>query len=597
MTGAFRKTTQLLAPAFRSKRASGYEIYPAYPLSTGCIQIGFDELAARLAPHRRIVIDGVGGTLWGDFRECLSGAMNAIGFSSEWIDVAEALRSESEMEQMLAPFLGGDDPLFGKRSTRILADFFVPEKLATLRHSATAGARTIIYGTGAALAGNGFLVYVDIPKNEIQFRSRVGMNCNLGLKRTIDRKAAYKRFYFVDWPVLRAHQAALLPQIDLIVDAQRPDEPTFMGGDDLRRGLQQAARSWFRVRPWFEPGPWGGQWMKRRIEGLSGDAQNLAWSFELISPENGLAFESDGRLLEVAFDFLMFQSHRNVLGDFADRFGFEFPIRFDYLDTFEGGNLSLQCHPRPEYAYRHFGERFTQDETYYISDCGADAEVFLGFREGVAAVQFEKALRNSHENAVPFEVDRFVQRHPSKKHGLYLIPNGTIHCSGRNNLVLEISATPYIFTFKMYDWMRLDLEGRPRPLNIERAVENLYFDRQGKRMAQEFLSQPRTVAAGEGWQLIHLPTHREHFYDVHCYEFATRVDATTNGSPHVLNVVEGESVILEAAGFPPQRFAFAETFVIPAAATSYRLVNDSTQPAKVIKADLKASAAIAPDYL
>ena len=284
----------------------------------------------------------------------------------------------------------------------------------------------------------------------------------------------------------------------------------------------------------------------------------LAWSFELIAPENGLAFQSNGLLLEVSFDFLMAQEHRAVLGDFAPRFGMEFPIRFDYLDTFEGGNLSLQCHPRPEYALKHFGERFTQDETYYITDCAPDAQVYLGFREGVNAPELAQALERSFREAKAFKVERFIQKNLARKHGLYLIPNGTVHCSGQGNLVLEISATPYIFTFKMYDWLRLDLDGQPRPLNIQRAMDNLYFDRQGKRIGEEFISQPRVLGRGEGWELAHLPTHREHFYDVHRFDLAGSVEARTEGSPHVLNVVAGPSVVLQTSGEPPKRFAFGE---------------------------------------
>lgn len=597
-TEPFRRTTQLLAPATHTPPEGAFNIYPGFPLGAGVIELGFPALARRLAPHHRIVLDGMGGVLWPDFRRRLSDAFTTLGLTFEWLDVSAALRPDAEIERLVAPFLGGDDPLFGTRNPRPLRDFFVAEKLAALERHAVSGPRTILYGTGAALAARpGFLGYVDVPKNEIQYRSRAGSIPNLGALQAADPKRMYKRFYFADWPPLRAHQAGLLARLDLIVDSQRPDTPALMSGDDLRGGLARAAHSWFRARPWFEPGPWGGQWMKQRFPGLSPDAPNLAWSFELISPENGLVFESGGRLLEVAFDFLMAQERDAVLGDFAARFGGEFPIRFDYLDTFAGGNLSVQCHPRPEYAWRHFGERFTQDETYYVADCTPAARVFLGFQRGVEPKEFRHTLETSHREAKPVEVERFVQTHPSRKHRLFLIPNGTIHCSGRNNLVLEISATPYLFTFKMYDWMRLDLDGRPRPLNLDRAMANLFFDRQGERVGHEFIAQPHAIAGGAGWELVHLPTHAEHFYDVHRFDFSTAAEAQTAGSPHVLNVVEGPSVLLEIPGVPLQRFAFAETFVVPAATGGYRLRSDTGRQVRVVKAFLKPGARQTPDYL
>jgi mannose-6-phosphate isomerase class I len=581
--------------------AGAYNIYPGYPVSPGEIQLGFAPLAQRLAAAQQIIIDGMGGVLWEDFRERLERALASCGVKFEWLDVRQALKPAAEIGRLIEPYLGGNDPLFGTRSRRALRDFFDSEKLLSLQSRLTGGERVIVYGTGAALVtpptSPSVIVYLDVPKNEIQFRARARSITNLGADKPEEPKRMYKRFYFADWPALRAHSAELLPRLDFIVDTQRPDDPAFMSGPALRDVLAKMARTCCRVRPWFEPGPWGGQWMKQRFPGLNVETPNLAWSFELISPENGVALESGGRLLEVAFDFLMAQESSTMLGDFAARFGREFPIRFDYLDTFGGGNLSLQCHPRPKYAWGNFGERFTQDETYYITDCSPDARVFLGFQPGLEPRAFEGALKTSFREAKPLTVETFVQTHPSRKHGLYLIPNGTIHCSGVNNLVLEISATPYIFTFKMYDWLRLDLYGQPRPLNIDRAMENLYFERQGEQARHELIAQPRVLGRGADWEWLHLPTHAEHFYDVHRFDFSNRVEARTDGSPHVLNVVEGGPVVLEISNASPQSFAFGETFIVPAAAGSYCLRSQTGLPAKVVKAFLKPQSIKTPAYL
>ncbi|MFN8497114.1 MAG: class I mannose-6-phosphate isomerase [Anaerolineae bacterium] len=584
----WRKTSQDLAPLTWQPPAPGvYDPYPGFPLGPGKIEVGYEALAVWLAQHERVVIDGYAGVLWEDLREQLDAALRRRGILASWHNVADALLPEDEVWRRVAPFLGGDDPIFGTRFTGGLRDFFDPARLAALAPD-RAASLTILYGCGAALADpDATVVYVDVPKNEIQFRSRAGSVTNLGARRPADPKVMYKRFYFVDWPALNAHKADLLGRIALIVDGQRPDHPLFMAGNDLRAALTTMSHNYFRPRPWFEPGPWGGQWCKAHIPDLPKDVPNYAWSFELISPENGLMFESDGRLLEVSFDFLMYCDHRAVLGESADRFGYEFPIRFDFLDTFDGGNLSVQCHPRPAYIRRHFGETFTQDETYYILDCGEGANVYLGFKADVDAAEFRAALEESVHQARPVDMERFVQKLPAHKHDLFLIPNGTIHCSGVDNLVLEISATPYIFTFKMYDWMRLDLDGRPRPLNIARAFDNLYFERQGDAVARELVSHPYTLAEGDGWRVVHVPTHREHFYDVHRYEFDAAIEAATDGLCHVMSVVAGAGVVLETEGGLRQRFNYAETFVVPAAAGRYRLVNAGTTPVKVIKAFVK----------
>ncbi len=587
----FRKTTQTLMPARRAPQLAGeYDIYPSFPLGAGRIRAGFEALAARLAGLEQVVLDGYAGVMWQDLREQLDAALRKLGKQPRWVCVDRALRPAYEIEALVAPFLGGEDPLFGTRFTGSLADFFDPAALAALRPEPGAGP-AILYGCGSALAGwEGLLLYVDLPKNELQFRARAGLATNLGLSTALPPKQAYKRSYFVDWPALNAHKAALLPRLDGIVDLQRPELPLWISGMDFRAALERMSLNFFRVRPWFEPGTWGGQWIKQRLSQLSREAANYAWSFELIVPENGLVLESGGWMLEFSFDWLMFQSGPAVLGEAYTRFGTEFPIRFDFLDTVEGGNLSVQCHPRPDYALRHFGEKFTQDETYYILDCAPGASVYLGFQEGIAPAEFRAALEHSYASAQPLDVERFVQRHPATRGDLFLIPNGTIHGAGQGNLVLEISATPYIFTFKMYDWLRPDLDGKPRPLNIPRAFENLYFERQGERVRDELLSRPQTLSQGPGWKVEQLPTHPAQFYDVHRLEFEDSIEVDTNGQCHVLSLVEGVTIALESGQGMRQRFSFAETFVVPAAARHYRLVNESGGVAKVVKAFVRPQA-------
>lgn len=572
----------------KQSTGQGYDIYPVHALGDGKIKNGYASLAAWLAGHTAVMIDGFSGVRWDTVQHCLEEAFKKAGVNVGWINAADYLKDERDVLNLVEPFLGEPGAVWGTRTTLALEDFFRLDELKKLRKVGGV-ACTILMGTGAALADWDVpVIYLDVPKNEIQYRMRDKAITNLGRRTPGEPAQMYKQFYFVDWVVLNQHKASIANRITIQGDVQWEQTINWMFRKDLTAGLQHLSATVLRVRPWFEPGAWGGHWMQERIAGLSKEEVNYAWSFELIVPENGLVFESDGYLLEVPFDLLMLEDNKKILGKHAGFFGTEFPIRFDFLDTWDGGNLSIQCHPSLNYIRKNFGEHITQDETYYILDCKENAQVYLGFQEGVDPDEFRDKLEASKAEGSVVDIEAYVQVHPAHKHDLFLIPNGTVHSAGADNLVLEISSTPYIFTFKMYDWLRMDLNGKPRAINIGHAFQNLRFELQGKKVAEELISHPQLLEQKPDSVIWHLPTHADHFYDVHRLEFDKTLRVETADSCNVLMLVEGESVLVEVGG-ETHRFHYAETFVIPAAAERYTLKNEGSGRAKVVKAFIKDS--------
>jgi mannose-6-phosphate isomerase class I len=138
------------------------------------------------------------------------------------------------------------------------------------------------------------------------------------------------------------------------------------------------------------------------------------------------------------------------------------------------------------------------------------------------AMDLRRAQRDSNK---PFRAEKYVNKWPAKKHDHFLIPAGTVHCSGANSMVLEISATPYIFTFKMWDWGRLGLDGVPRPIHLEHALSNVQWDRDDRVDSYEPRQPRRTIAQGDGWREERTGLHEREFIETRRHWFRPRRDA------------------------------------------------------------------------
>jgi hypothetical protein len=490
------------------------------------------------------------------------------------------LKSPIEIETMLAPYLGDDDPVFGRMNGVTLEEFLDPRKTAHVRKSICASAAAdntiLVVGTGAALVVEHYnlLVYADLARWELTLRQRRGEIGNLGARNLSELShLKYKRAFFIDWRAADRLKRALLPRIDFLLDTNARDTPKQIRGDLFRRGLACACSRPFRVVPYFDPGVWGGHWMEEVCD-LPKDQPNHAWSFDCVPEENSLVLGFGSRRVEIPSIDVVFSHPRELLGDAVHgRFGTEFPIRFDFLDTMGGGNLSLQVHPLTEYIQDKFGMNYTQDESYYLLDAGPDGTVYLGLRDGVDRAAMFRDLRAAQQGSAPFAAEKYVGQYPAKKHDHFLIPAGTIHCSGKNSMVLEISATPYIFTFKLWDWGRVGLDGRPRPIHIDHGEANVQWDRTSDWVKSNLIGQAKLVAESPGWREEHTGLHEREFIETRRHWFRDVVPHETGGGVNVLNLVEGEEVAVESpsAKFAPFIVHYAETFSVPAAIGSYTI--------------------------
>ena len=370
-----------------------------------------------------------------------------------------------------------------------------------------------------------------------------------------------------------SYKIDILPRVDFILDTNDRNNPKLISAELLRQGLALAASQPFRVVPFFDPGVWGGQWMKEVCD-LDPEKINYAWCFDCVPEENSLLLGFGEHRFEIPALNLVLTQPQPLLGNkIIQSFGAEFPIRFDFLDTMEGGNLSLQVHPLKEYMKEQFGLDYTQDESYYMLDVESDAVVYLGLKEDIDRQEMIDDLRSAEKGEIDFDAEKYVNKFPVKKHDHVLIPAGTIHCSGKNSMVLEISATPYIFTFKLWDWGRVDLDGKPRTISLDHGIPNIQWDRDTHWAKSQLINQFEKIAEGDGWYEEKTGLHPLEFIETRRHWFTKKVSHDTAGNLQVLNLIEGREAIVESptAAFKPFVVHYAETFIIPAEVGPYTI--------------------------
>jgi mannose-6-phosphate isomerase class I len=576
-----------------SVRHPNYDLNPITPVAGSALR-GWEAICAALTGRAtgRIVVELYPGADKAEVIDALTAGLRP----DRIIDAETFFRSPEAIDAMLSPYLG-DDPVFGKLNRVEIADFLDPHRFVIAQAQTALPGLSLVVGAGASIIcpDADQVVYVNMARWPLQLRFRQGKAFNLGTQARRDKPAVlYKRAFFVDWRSADRLKTQLMPRIDWVIDGNEAMQPRMVSGAHYRAALNTIARRPFRVTPFFDPGPWGGQWMRQTF-GLPESPANYAWCFDCVPEENSLLLGIGDQVFEApAIDAVLIEPELLLGEDIVSRFGAEFPIRFDLLDTMDGGNLSLQVHPRTAYMRDKFGVTYTQDESYYVLAAASDAIVYLGLKSGIDREAMATDLWTAQlSGGAPFPAESYVNQWPVRTHDHLLIPGGTVHCSGAGIVVLEISATPYIYTFKLWDWGRLGLDGKPRPIHIDHGLANIAWERDTEWTRRELVNAVAPVADGKGWREERTGLHALQFIETRRHWFDAAVAHDTGSTVNVLNLVSGEACLIESPDdeYPPFVVHYAETFIVPAAVGAYTVSPLGRGPHATLKAFVRKEGA------
>ncbi|MGD1820201.1 MAG: class I mannose-6-phosphate isomerase [Pleomorphochaeta sp.] len=527
-----------------------------------------------------------------------------FGLYCDKINIEDTYKSSKEIEDYFSDILSNDpkkDPknLYAKLSHDNEDVFFDKEKVEKLllKLKSNDNSIIIIYGNFATTKQvrefADIIYYMDVIPKNVVLRYKRGEAKNIGDEATRNYGQTMRRAYYVDFEVSLKHKTELIDEkvIDWYIEASDSDNLKMISRDSFEKICDAVVKQPFRCKPVYCEGVWGG-YSTLKLRNLPSTMKNCAWVFDLIPSEVSLVIKAGSTLLDIPFyTFIRMESIPLLGKKSVDTFGRYFPVRFNYDDTIHSsGSMSIQCHPDEAFIKENFNELGRQDESYYVVEAAMGSKTYLGFQEGSDPQEFIEKVKESEKDHTEIDYDKYVNSVPSVAGMQYLIPAGTIHSSGRNQVVLEIgSLTVGSYTFKMYDFLRKDLDGTPRPIHSYYGEKVLHQERKSNWVKENLVQEPKLVAQGKNWKEVIVGEHDLIYFSLRRLEFMDEIYQNTNDQFNVLALVDGEKVRVESVENSQYSFEmkYRDVIVLPACVGKYRIINLSNHPVAIHKTQLK----------
>ena len=571
-------------------------------------------LADRAAKEGVVVaLDGYTTANWTVFVNLIARECCLLDLEFEAIDAnAATLKSGKEIDAIIDPLLIWDtkiDPtlLYGKvykGGYQGLMDEARTEAFKkAVPASRQAGKISVVYGYGSLIPELRELydvkVFFDLTPMKSMLRIRRGEYSNLGKERPGIINRTIRRCYYCDFEcaVRNRHELWENNVPDWYVLDNDPQNLQLMPFGTFSDICAQLVKYPFRAKPCYLEGVWGGSYMKK-LRKLPEEMRNAAWVFDFIPMEVSVVVEAGDEKLDINYCSFVHKEGVNLMGeDCVKKFEGYFPIRFNWDDSYHStGNMSIQCHSGGEYNVKNYNEFGRQDESYYVVVTGHGAKTFIGFRDDADIPQFFRDIEAADTEHKPCDYMKYVSYEESKPGLQVMLPAGTIHSSGRNQVILEIgSLTIGSYTYKMYDYLRLDFDGKQRPIHTRLGEENVRQDRRysvihDPESPEYIVQKPRLAASGEGWEEYILGENPQVYFSLRRLEFEKKCEQDTGGKLfHVLTLVDGDAVRVRSVRHPERYFdlQFMDIVCVPADMGRYVIENLGREPVMVHKTCLR----------
>ena len=218
----------------------------------------------------------------------------------------------------------------------------------------------------------------------------------------------------------------------------------------------------FKFEPIYKERIWGGAKIKNFLQREIPLGNHVGESWEIVDREKDNSVIANSNFKGKTLAEMLESQGKNIMGPQWET-GSRFPLLVKWLDCSE--RLSLQVHPPSDIAETFSGEPKT--ENWYVAEASEDAGLFAGLKRGTSAESFRQALSEK-------KAESLCHRISSRKGDSLLVESGRVHAIDSGNLILEIQQNSDT-TYRVYDWERLGLDGRPRTLHVEESMQCIDF--------------------------------------------------------------------------------------------------------------------------